>query len=53
METFYGAVFPALYGVLPASMLLVFGPMRFFALGLLLGVLISLAVLFILNYNFE
>lgn len=53
MQMFTEAALPALYGVLPASMLLVFRPLRFFALGVLLGVLLSLGGLFILSYNFE
>ena len=53
MKTFTGALLPALYGVVPAGMLLVFKPLRAFALGLLLGVLISLGGLAILSYNFE
>ena len=53
MKTFFGASLPALYGVVPAGMFLVFRPLRFFALGVLLGVLISLGVLFVLSYNFE
>lgn len=53
MQTFFEAELVAYYGVLPVSMLLVFRPVRFFTLGLLLGVLIALGSLFVLNLNFE